>query len=129
MDRPKTRQEAVRFLEISLELVRVETNARTLLSKVVPELVSLGHHPLHHCLLPSEPSRDQEERRPGVMAAQLGQDSRGGAGVGAIVQREGHEAGPGLNPVQTPGKNAGQPIEEPGMHDPIYERFARGSDS
>lgn len=117
------------FLEISLELAGVEANARTIPSKVVPELVSFGHDLLYHCLLPFDPSRDQKERRPGAMAAQLCQDAWSGAGIGAIVQGQGQEAGPGLNLVQAPGKNAGQPIEKPSTHAPIYERFAGGGDS
>jgi hypothetical protein len=108
------RQNAIGFLEIPLELVRVQSDARPILGEVVSQLVSLGHHPLDDALLPRNAPGDQEECRPGAVVLQLGKESWGGPGIRPIVQCQGYQTRASANLVETPGKTLGHAVEEPG---------------
>jgi hypothetical protein len=112
MHRPVRSEHPMRFLKIPGKLADAEADARTILGEVVTELVA-GRHQLTHELLPTlNSARDQEEGGSGSMALQLGQDQRGCAGIGAIIQRQGDHGGlQAANSVETALMKDRQPVE------------------
>jgi len=104
------------FLEIPLELIRAQSDAWAIPGEVVPQLVPLGHHLLDQRLLPCNPPGDQEEGRPGIISAELGQDRWRGPGIRPIVYGQGHQARPSRHLVKTPGEKIRHPVDEPSVH-------------
>lgn len=99
--------------EIRLEGRLAQPDARPILSEMVPKLVPLGHQTSDQRLLTSQSVRDQEERRPRLLAPELGEDQGGRNRVRPIVDRQRHEPLVCRHPVQATRVPPGQTLTQP----------------
>jgi hypothetical protein len=89
--------------EILFELLLTQSNAGTIETEVVADLMTFGDEPPDQSVLAPDSFRDEEERRAGAMLPQLGEDQWSGGGVRTIVERQGQNRLSSRHPVEAAG--------------------------